>query len=61
MRSKALYALSLAIVAGGAIMSFVGDIFLGLLVGLIGAVGAYICANPSKHEHDRPSSGTRSG
>ena len=60
MRSRMLYALSIAVAFTGAAICFAGHMLPGFLVGLAGAIGAHICANgsddrpprASEHEHE---------
>jgi hypothetical protein len=55
MRSKTLYMLSIVVVFTGAAICFAGHMMPGLLVGLIGAVGAYVCSD--RPADDSPRSG----
>jgi hypothetical protein len=45
MRSKTLYMLSIVVVFTGVAICFAGHMVPGFLVGLIGAVGAYVCSD----------------
>ena len=52
MRRTLTYAVSLVVVAVGAAVALAGNFYLGSVIALAGAVGAYVCARKHPRRDD---------